>query len=85
MSIRAGTWKERNPGRSARRCEKRKVMNNLVLDYYTMNPGDFFDSAITFYNEFRSSPLFVHQVPVLLFGHIYINISEFEMVELVAT
>jgi hypothetical protein len=52
MSIRAGTWKDRNPGRSARREEKRKAMRNLVLDYYTMNTGIFLDSAISFYNEF---------------------------------
>ena len=52
MSIRAGTWKDRNPGRSARREEKKKAMRNIVLDYYTMNTGIFLDSAITFFNEF---------------------------------
>ena len=46
MSIRAGTWKDRNPARCARREEKRKAMRNLVLDYYTMNTRIFFESAI---------------------------------------
>ena len=54
LSIRTGSWKERHPGRVARRESKRKamVMVNLVLDYYTMNTENFFDAAITFFNEF---------------------------------
>ena len=52
LSIRTGSWKERNPGRVARRVAKRKAMVNLVLDYYTMNTENFFDSSITFFNEF---------------------------------
>ena len=32
---------------------KRKAMVNLVLDYYTMNTENFFDAAITFFNEFQ--------------------------------
>ena len=52
LSIRTGSWKERHPGRVARRESKRKAMVNLVLDYYTMNTENFFDAAITFFNEF---------------------------------
>ena len=51
LSIRTGSWKERHPGRVARREFKRKAMVNLVLDYYTMNTENFFDAAITFFNE----------------------------------
>ena len=52
MSIRSGTWKDRNPGRSKKREEKRKAMRNLVLDYYTMSTDVFLEAAITFFNEF---------------------------------
>ena len=52
LSIRTGSWKERHPGRVARREAKRKAMVNLVLDYYTINTENFFDAAITFFNEF---------------------------------
>jgi hypothetical protein len=48
MSIRSGTWKDRNPGRS----KKRNAMRNLVLDYYTMSTDVFLEAAITFFNVF---------------------------------
>ena len=52
MSIRAGSWTDRNPARSKRRSLKRVAMRNLVLDYYTMGTGVFLDAAISFFNEF---------------------------------
>ena len=52
MSIRAGSWTDRNPARSKRRSHKRGAMRNLVLDYYTMGTGVFLDAAISFFNEF---------------------------------
>ena len=52
MSIRSGSWKDRNPGRSKKREEKRKAMRNLVLNYYTMSTDVFLEAAITFFNEF---------------------------------
>ena len=52
MSIRSGTWKDRNPGRSKKREEKRNAMRNLVLDYYTMSTDVFLEAAITFFNVF---------------------------------
>ena len=52
MAVRTGAWKDKNPGRSARRADKKAAMKSLVEDYYTMNPGNFLDAAIMFFNEF---------------------------------
>ena len=51
MALRTGAWKDKNPGRSARRADKKAAMKCLVEDY-TMNPGNFLDAAIMFFNEF---------------------------------
>ena len=50
MAVRTGAWKDKN--RSARRADKKAAMKSLVEDYYTMNPGNFLDAAIIFFNEF---------------------------------
>ena len=47
LSIRSGTWKDRNPARTQKRSKKRLVMN-----YYTMSTELFFQAAIAFFNEF---------------------------------
>ena len=52
LAVRAGAWKDKNPGRSARRVAKRAAMKSLVEDYYTMDPGNFLEAAIIFFNEF---------------------------------
>ena len=39
MAVRTGAWKDKNPGRSARRADKKAAMKSLVEDYYTMNPA----------------------------------------------
>ena len=52
MSIRSGSWKDRNPARTLKRNNKRLAMQRLVMDYYTMGTGMFFESAISFFNEF---------------------------------
>ena len=46
LAVRAGAWKDKNPGRSARRVAKRAAMKSLVEDYYTMDPGNFLEVAI---------------------------------------
>ena len=50
MAVRTGAWKDRNPGRTARREAKKDAMRSLVEHYYTMNPGAFLEAAIKFYN-----------------------------------
>ena len=40
------------PSHPARRADKKAAMKSLVEDYYTMNPGNFLDAAIIFFNEF---------------------------------
>ena len=52
MSIRSGSWKDRNPARTLKRNNKRLAMQRLDMDYYTMGTGMFFKSAISFFNEF---------------------------------
>ena len=52
MAVRTGAWKDKNPGRTARRVDKKDAMRSLVEDYFTMNPGAFLEAAIKFYNEF---------------------------------
>lgn len=52
LSIRSGSWKDRNPGRTVKRDRKRLAMQWLVMDYYTMGTEMFFESAISFFNEF---------------------------------
>ena len=48
MAVRTGAWKDKNPGRSARRADKKAAMKS----HYTMNPGKFLEAAILFFNEF---------------------------------
>ena len=52
MAVRTGAWKDKNPGRSARRADKKAAMKSLVEDNYTMNPGNFLEEAIMFFNDF---------------------------------
>ena len=52
MAVRTEAWKDKNPGRLARRADKKAAMKSLVEDYYTMNPGNFLDAAFIFFNEF---------------------------------
>ena len=52
MAVRTGAWMDKNPGRSARRTDKKAAMKSLVEDYYTMYPGNFLHAAIMFFNEF---------------------------------
>ena len=52
MAITTGDWKDNNPGRSARRTEKKVALKSLVEDYYTMDPSLFLEAAISFFNEF---------------------------------
>ena len=53
MAVRTGAWKDKNPDRSARRANKKAAIKSLAEDYYTMNPGNFLDAAIIFFNEFK--------------------------------
>ena len=43
---------EQGEGRSDRSAEKKAAMKSLVEDYNTMNPGNFLEAAIMFFNEF---------------------------------
>ena len=52
LAIRTGAWKDKNPGRVARRKLKAAALKSLVEDYYTTSPANFLDGAVTFYNEF---------------------------------
>ena len=52
LAVRSGAWKDKNPSRSARRVAKKAAMKSLVEDYYTMDPGNFLEAAIIFFNEF---------------------------------
>ena len=52
MAITTRAWKDNNPVRFARRTDKRAALKSLVEDYYTMDPGLFFEAAISFFNEF---------------------------------
>ena len=52
MAVRTGAWKDKNLGRSARRADKKAAMKSLVEDYYTMNPGNFLEAVLMFFNEF---------------------------------
>ena len=52
MAITTRAWKDNNPGRSARRTDKKAALKSLVEDYYTMDPGLFLEAAISFYDEF---------------------------------
>ena len=63
MAVRTGAWKDKNPGRSARRADKKAAMKSLVEDYYTMNPGNFFEAVIMFFNEFP-----VYCLKLFMFG-----------------
>ena len=47
-----GAWKDNNPGRSARRADKKDALKSLVEDYFAMDPGLFLEAAISFFNEF---------------------------------
>ena len=51
MAITTGAWKDNNPGRSARRTDKKAALKSLVENYYTMDPGLFLEAAIGFFNE----------------------------------
>ena len=52
LAIRTGAWKDKNPGRVARRKLKAAALKSLVEDHYTTSPANFLDAAVTFYNEF---------------------------------
>ena len=52
MAITTGDWKDNNPGRSARRTDKKAALKSLVEDYYTMDFGLFLEAAISFFDEF---------------------------------
>ena len=52
MAVRTGAWKDKNPCRLARRADKMAAMKSLMEEYYTMNPRNFLDAAIIFFNEF---------------------------------
>ena len=52
MAITTGARKDNNPGRSARRADKKAALKSLVEDYYTMDPGLFFEAVISLSSEF---------------------------------
>ena len=51
MAIITEAWKDNNPGRSARRADKKTALKSLVENYYTVDLGLFLEAAISFFNE----------------------------------
>ena len=52
MAITIEASKDNNPGRSARRTDKKAALKSLEEDYYTLDPGLFLEAVVSFFNEF---------------------------------
>ena len=53
MAVSTGAWKDKNPGRSARRADKKAAMRSLVEDYYTMFRGIFLTQLLFSSTSFK--------------------------------